>query len=48
MGGSKTVTIGYKYYLGMHMVICHGPVDSVQAIIAGERYIRNPRQPIGG
>lgn len=37
MGGSKTVTIGYKYYLGMHMVICHGPVDSVQAIIAGER-----------
>lgn len=37
MGGSKTVTIGYKYYLGMHMVICHGPVDSLQAIIAGER-----------
>lgn len=37
MGSSKTVTIGYKYYLGMHMVICHGPVDSVQAIIAGER-----------
>ena len=37
MGGSKSVTIGYKYYLGMHMVICHGPVDSLQAIIAGER-----------
>lgn len=37
MGGSKSVTIGYKYYLGMHMVICHGPVDSIQAIIVGER-----------
>lgn len=37
MGGSSSVTIGYKYYLGMHMVICHGPVDSVQKVIVGER-----------
>lgn len=37
MGGADSVVIGYKYYLGMHMVICHGPVDSLQAIMAGER-----------
>ena len=37
MGSSKSVTIGYKYYLGMHMVVCHGPVDEVQKIIVGER-----------
>lgn len=37
MGGSSSVVIGYKYYLGMHMVICHGPVDSFQKIIVGER-----------
>ena len=32
MGKSKKVTVGYKYYVGMHMVLCHGPVDSVSAI----------------
>jgi hypothetical protein len=39
-GGSKSVTVGYKYYMGMHMVICHGPVDSLNQIYAGERQIR--------
>ncbi|PHR58717.1 MAG: hypothetical protein COA47_09940 [Robiginitomaculum sp.] len=38
MGGSSSrVTIGYKYYMGMHLAICHGPVDAVEAIIVGER-----------
>lgn len=37
MGSKKEVTIGYKYYLGMHMVICHGPVDSITRIDVGER-----------
>ncbi len=37
MGRSKKVTLGYKYYLGMHMVICHGPVDAVQEIQVGGR-----------
>lgn len=31
-GSSKKVTVGYKYYLGMHMVLCHGPVDRLQSI----------------
>lgn len=30
MGGiSKAQTVGYKYYLGMHAIMCHGPVDKV-------------------
>lgn len=32
MGKSKKVTVGYRYYVGMHMVLCHGPVDAVTAI----------------
>ncbi len=26
---SEAVTVGYKYYLGWHAVMCHGPVDKV-------------------
>ena len=37
MGSKKKVTIGYKYYLGMHMVICHGPIDSLTRIDVAER-----------
>ena len=37
MGSKSSVTIGYKYYLGAHRVICHGPVDSVQEIVVGDR-----------
>ena len=37
MGKGSEVTIGYKYYLGMHMVICHGPVDKIQRIDVGSR-----------
>ncbi len=37
MGGKSSVVIGYQYYLGMHMVICHGPVDSFQKIVVADR-----------
>lgn len=37
MGSSKKVTVGYKYYLGMHMVICHGPVDKLIQINVDNR-----------
>ena len=32
--GSKhgSVVVGYRYYLGMHMIICHGPVDAVTGL----------------
>ena len=32
-GGSSDVTVGYKYYLGIHMVLCHGPIDNISKII---------------
>ena len=32
MGSSKKQTIGYKYHLGMHMVLCHGPIDKITQI----------------
>lgn len=35
--GSKEVTVGYKYYVGMHFVLCHGPVDNVSAVWVDER-----------
>jgi hypothetical protein len=34
---SKKVTVGYKYYLGVHMVLCHGPVDSITKIEVDDR-----------
>lgn len=35
--GSKSQTVGYKYYLGLYFAICYGPVDKFLRIIAGER-----------
>ncbi|MCX7631696.1 MAG: hypothetical protein N2038_15855, partial [Geminicoccaceae bacterium] len=38
MGGSrKKQTVGYRYRIGMHLVLCQGPVDVVQEIQIGER-----------
>ncbi|HRP77206.1 MAG TPA: phage tail protein, partial [Rhodocyclaceae bacterium] len=37
MGSSKKVTVGYKIYLGMHMVLCHGPVDKIVGIQVDKR-----------
>jgi hypothetical protein len=36
-GGSKKQTVGYRYYLGMHMVLCHGPVDTIREILIGDK-----------
>jgi hypothetical protein len=36
-GSSKAQTVGYKYFLGMHMVMCHGPVDAVTRIQVDRR-----------
>lgn len=33
----KTVTVGYKYHLGMHMILCHGPVDKIDKIEVADR-----------
>lgn len=38
--GKKKSTIGHKYYLGMHMVLCHGTLDSLNAIyVDGDKEI---------
>lgn len=35
MGGSKKVTVGYRYFLGMHLALCHGVVDRISRIRVG-------------
>lgn len=38
MGGRrKKQTVGYRYRIGMHLVLCQGPVDAVQEIQIGDR-----------
>ena len=37
MGSPKAVTVGYNYYMGVHIVLCHGPVDKISELIIGER-----------
>lgn len=34
---SKKVTVGYKYFLGLHAILCHGPVDKVTRIDVDKR-----------
>jgi len=36
-GGSKKQTVGYKYYLGCHMGLCHGPIDAITEIQVDKR-----------
>lgn len=36
-GSSKKQTVGYKYYLGLHMILCHGPVDKIVRIRVDEK-----------
>lgn len=35
----KSQTVGYRYYIGMHLAICQGPVDAVQEITIGDRTV---------
>lgn len=41
-GRSKKQTVGYRYYIGLHMALCHGPVDSIEKIEVADRQI-HPR-----
>lgn len=36
-GGSKSQTVGYRYYMGLHMIICYGPVDAVLELRGADR-----------
>ena len=35
MGKSKKTTIGYRYFMGLHMGLCRGPVDAIRQIRVG-------------
>ena len=38
MGGrSKAQTVGYRYALGVHLALCHGPVDAIREILVDRR-----------
>lgn len=36
-GSSKSQTVGYKYYVGVHMVLSHGPIDRLLRVQVDER-----------
>ena len=46
MGGSSSQTIGFRYFMGLHMAISHGPVDSVNTVYVGEREVFSLDWPI--
>lgn len=35
-GGGPQI-VGYRYYMGMHLAVCHGPADALTEIVVGER-----------
>lgn len=37
MGSSKKQTVGYQYFLGMHQILTHGPVDFMSKYTVDER-----------
>lgn len=41
MGSSKKQTVGYRYGMGLHFGVCHGPVDKLLQIEVGERVAWN-------
>ncbi|QMV29707.1 tail assembly protein [Vibrio phage vB_VnaS-AQKL99] len=47
MGGKKKQTVGHRYYLGVHMAVCHGPVDEVTDLFADERHLGKGRTSSG-
>ena len=36
-GSSKAQTVGYRYSLGMHLALCHGPIDAIREILVDRR-----------
>ena len=36
-GSSNSQIVGYRYALGAHLALCHGPVDAIREILVGRR-----------
>jgi len=47
MGSRKKVTVGYRYYLGLHMGFCRGPVDELVQINVGGKEAFGPKRAGG-
>lgn len=39
MGGGSSQTIGFRYFMGLHMAICYGPVDTVHQVYVAKRAV---------
>ena len=37
VGGSSKQTIGFRYFMGLHMALCHGPIKSLNQIYVAKR-----------
>lgn len=46
--GSKAVTVGYRYFMGLHFGLCYGPVDAVLEVRAGDRTAWSGSQTTSG
>jgi hypothetical protein len=38
-GGSGEQTVGYRYYAGVHMVLCHGPIDRLNRVTVDDKLL---------
>ncbi|MCC6007208.1 MAG: VWA domain-containing protein, partial [Rhodobacteraceae bacterium] len=49
-GSSPAQIVGYRYALGMHLALCHGPVDAIREIrVDGRRaWSVSPGNPVSG
>lgn len=48
MGKAKNITIGYKYYLGLHMGLCRGSIDALLEVRVGDRVAWSGRKTDNG
>ena len=42
MGSKKSQTVGYRYFVGVHFVLCHGPIDRILQIKVDDKLLWNP------
>lgn len=48
MSGKGDITTGYRYYMGLHGGICHGPVDALVEIRAADQTLWAGAQTVSG
>ena len=47
VGKSSNPVVGYRYYLGLHMAVCYGPVDQLQTIWVNKQQVWPGTYPDG-